>query len=171
MSFMAETFTAITSVLSMLSERQLNFLMNSKINRKLPPFVNTGTLGLNLGMQGAQFTATSTTAENQTLCFPMYVHSIPCNNDNQDIVSMGTNSALIARKVIGNASEVLAVEIISILQAIDYLKIQEHISEFSRKRWSELHSIVPFFTDDHPKYPEISAIKQYIATSGPGILN
>jgi len=90
----------------MLVERQLNFLLNSKLNNILPPFVNLGKLGVNFGMQGAQFTATSTVAENQTLSFPMYVHSISCNNDNQDIVSMGTNGALIAKKVIENAYQV-----------------------------------------------------------------
>ena len=55
--------------------------------------MNLGKLGLNYGLQAAQFTATSTTAESQTLSNPMYVHSIPNNNDNQDIVSMGTNAA------------------------------------------------------------------------------
>ncbi|HTD40544.1 MAG TPA: aromatic amino acid ammonia-lyase, partial [Mucilaginibacter sp.] len=67
---------AITK-LSMLAERQLNYLLNNKLNQKFPPFVNLGVLGLNFGMQGMQFTATSTVAENQTLSFPMYVHSIP----------------------------------------------------------------------------------------------
>ena len=57
---------AITRV-SMLSERQLNYLLNPKINELLPPFVNAGKLGFNFGIQGMQFTATSTTAENQTL--------------------------------------------------------------------------------------------------------
>ena len=90
--------TAITK-LSMLSERQLNYLLNTKLNEKFPPFVNLGVLGFNFGMQGMQFTATSTVAENQTLSFPMYVHSIPNNNDNQDIVSMGCNAALITKKV------------------------------------------------------------------------
>ena len=79
----------------MLMERQLNYVLNPRLNDKFPPFVNLGVLGLNLGMQGVQFTATSTTAECQTLSFPNYIHSIPNNNDNQDIVSMGTNSALI----------------------------------------------------------------------------
>jgi histidine ammonia-lyase len=160
---------AITK-LCMLAERQLNFLMNDKINGLLPPFVNTGTLGLNLGMQGAQFTATSTTAENQTLCFPMYVHSIPNNNDNQDIVSMGTNSALITKKVIENTSEVMAVEIISILQAIDHLKVADKLSAFSQKTFAGLRKVVPYFTDDHPKYPEIKVIKDYINTYNLGIL-
>ena len=66
----------VVTKLSMLSERQLNYLMNSKINEILPPFVNLGELGLNFGMQGVQFTATSTTAENQMLSNPMYVHSL-----------------------------------------------------------------------------------------------
>ena len=83
---------AITKM-TMLMERQLNYLCHDKINGILPPFVNLGTPGLNYGMQALQFTATSTTAECQTLSNPMYIHSIPNNNDNQDIVSMGTNSA------------------------------------------------------------------------------
>ena len=109
---------AITK-LSMLAERQLNYLLNDRLNRKFPPFVNLGVLGLNFGMQGVQFTATSTVAENQTLSFPMYVHSIPNNNDNQDIVSMGANAALLTRKVIDNSFEVLSIQLMAVLQAID----------------------------------------------------
>src|SRR5690606_5365261 len=55
----------VITKLSILSERQLKYLLNSKINEILPPFVNLGKLGFNFGMQGVQFTATSTTAENQ----------------------------------------------------------------------------------------------------------
>lgn len=87
----------VTTKLTMLVERQINYLYNNKINEKFPPFANLGVIGLDLGLQAAQFTATSTTAENQTLSNPMYVHSIPNNGDNQDIVSMGTNSALITK--------------------------------------------------------------------------
>lgn len=64
----------------MLTERQLNYLFHDRINGILPPFVNLGVLGLNYGLQASQFTATSTTAESQTLSNPMYVHSIPNNN-------------------------------------------------------------------------------------------
>src|SRR5690606_36036208 len=44
----------ITKV-SMLAERQLNYLLKTKINEILPPFVNLGKLGFNFGMQGVQF--------------------------------------------------------------------------------------------------------------------
>ncbi|MCL1850858.1 MAG: aromatic amino acid ammonia-lyase, partial [Bacteroidetes bacterium] len=103
--------------LSQLMERQLNYLLNSKLNEKFPPFLNLGTLGLNLGMQAMQFTATSTVAENQSLGYPNYLHTIPNNADNQDIVSMGTNSALLTKQVIENSFEVLAIHFIAILQA------------------------------------------------------
>lgn len=148
--------------LTMLSERQLNYLMNSKINEILPPFVNMGKLGFNFGMQGAQFTATSTTAENQTLSNSMYVHSIPNNNDNQDIVSMGTNAAMITHKVIINAYEVLSIQLISILQAIDILKCQNLLSSRTRKIYDEVREIVPVFSEDKPLYPSIQAVKNYL---------
>jgi histidine ammonia-lyase len=152
---------AITK-LSMLAERQLNFLMNDKLNNKLPPFVNLGTLGLNLGMQGAQFTATSTVAENQALSNPMYVHSIPTNNDNQDIVSMGTNAALMAMKVIDNSFEILAIELISLLQAIDYLEYADKLSPNTFEAYHTLRKIVPVFREDSPKFNEIRRIRKHI---------
>lgn len=105
--------------LTMLLERQLNFLMNSRLNQIFPPFLNNQKLGFNFGLQGMQFTAVSTTAENQTLSNPMSVHSIPNNGDNQDIVSMGTNAALMTKKVIDNAFDVLAVQMIAVAQALD----------------------------------------------------
>ena len=141
--------------------------MNPKLNEKLPPFVNLGKLGLNLGMQGVQFTAVSTVAENQTLSFPMYIHSITSNNDNQDIVSMGTNAALIAKKVIDNSYQVLAIEMISILQAIDYLEIKERLSYYSLSKYLDLRQIVPKFTEDSIKYKDIQNIEQYIMENKP----
>lgn len=148
--------------LTMLSERQLNYLMNSKINGILPPFVNLGKLGFNFGMQGAQFTATSTTAENQTLSNSMYVHSIPNNNDNQDIVSMGTNAAMITNKVIINAYEVLAIQLISIAQAIDILSCQNLLSSRTRKVYEDVRAIIPVFSDDKPLYQPIQDVKDYL---------
>ena len=152
---------AITRV-SMLSERQLNYLLNPKINELLPPFVNAGKLGFNFGIQGMQFTATSTTAENQTLSNSMYVHSIPNNNDNQDIVSMGTNSATITRKVIENTFEVMAIEALTIVQAIDILCIKDKISPTAQKWYQQIRNIVPFFKDDIVPYPYLQEIKEFL---------
>ena len=152
----------VITKLTMLAERQLNYLLNSKINEILPPFVNLGTLGFNFGMQGVQFTATSTTAENQMLSNSMYVHSIPNNNDNQDIVSMGTNAAVITGKVIENAFEVLAIELITIVQAIDYLGYKNEISSATKKIYDDIRVIIPEFKEDQVMYPFVQKVKDYL---------
>jgi histidine ammonia-lyase len=155
---------AITK-LSMLSERQLNYLLNEKLNQKFPPFVNLGILGLNFGMQGMQFTATSTTAENQTLSFPMYVHSIPNNNDNQDIVSMGTNAALMTKRVIDNSFTVLAIQAMAIMQAIDYLKCEERLSITTKAVYKAVRKVFPVFVEDKTRYKDLQRVKQYLTTA------
>ncbi|MEP3837846.1 MAG: aromatic amino acid ammonia-lyase [Algibacter sp.] len=152
----------VVTKMSMLAERQLNYLLNPNLNNILPAFVNLGTLGLNFGMQGVQFTATSTTAENQMLSNPMYVHSIPNNNDNQDIVSMGTNAALITKKVIENAYEVIAIEMITIIQAIEYLKVQDKVSSNTKKMYDAIRNLVPVFSEDIVMYPYVNEVKAFI---------
>jgi len=153
--------------LSMLAERQLNYLLNDKLNQKFPPFVNLGTLGLNFGMQGMQFTATSTVAENQTLSFPMYVHSIPNNNDNQDIVSMGSNAALLTKKVIENSFTVLSIHVMSILQAVDYLNCEDKLSSSTGSVHQSLRKIFPKFIEDKTKYNDLKLVKEFLQTSDP----
>jgi len=161
----ADKLKIAVTKLSMLAERQLNFLMNDKLNKILPPFVNLGTLGLNLGMQGAQFTAVSTVAENQTLSNPMTVHSIPNNNDNQDVVSMGTNAALLTQKVIRNTFEVLAIELISLVQAVDYLDVKKQLSGISQKLYEDIRKIVPEFQEDSILYVSINKVKEYLLSN------
>ncbi len=159
---------AITK-LSMLSERQLNYLLNEKLNQKFPPFVNLGVLGLNFGMQGMQFTATSTVAENQTLSFPMYVHSIPNNNDNQDIVSMGCNAAIMTKKVIDNSFQVLAIQLMTILQAIDHLNCQEKLAPHTHQLYTTVRKIFPKFIEDTPKYKDLQNISSFLQTTDPAV--
>lgn len=163
-SFEMDKLKIAITKLTMLMERQLNYLAHSKINEILPPFVNLGVLGLQYGMQGVQFTATSTTAECQTLSNPMYVHSIPNNNDNQDIVSMGTNSALITKHIIENSFQVFSIQFMALVQAIDYLKINQQLSPTSQKVYHEIRELVPMFIDDTPKYKEIQKICNYLKT-------
>jgi histidine ammonia-lyase len=155
--------------LSMLSERQLNYLFNEKLNQKFPPFLNLGVLGFNFGMQGIQFTATSTVAENQTLSFPMYVHSIPNNNDNQDIVSMGSNAALLAKKVIDNTFEVLSIQTMAIAQAVDFLECQGKLAPLTFSVYESIRKILPKFVEDQPKYKELEKLRNMLDHSDPVI--
>ncbi len=148
--------------LVMTMERQLNYLFHDRINNILPPFLNLGTLGLNYGMQACQFTATSTTAECQTLAMPNYVHSIPNNNDNQDIVSMGTNTALLCRQVVDNAWQVMAIHYIALAQATDCLNISASLAPTSRRLYDAIRAIIPTFREDAPFYKQIAAVQAHL---------
>lgn len=166
-SFEMDKLKIAVTKMTMLAERQINYLFHDRINGILPPFVNLGVLGLNYGLQASQFTATSTTAESQTLSNPMYVHSIPNNNDNQDIVSMGTNSALICRTVVENCSQVLAIHLMALVQAVDCLDVADKLAPATRKLYDKVRGIVPVFKDDTPKYNEIKALQSLILESSP----
>lgn len=150
--------------LTMLAERQLNFLLNPKLNGKFPAFLNMKKLGFNFGMQGMQFTATSTTAENQTLSFPNYVHSIPNNNDNQDIVSMGTNSAVITRNVIANGFQVMAIHMMAVCQAIDLLndEAKSKLGSKTKMIYDLIRSKVPAVIEDIPQYENIKIVTELL---------
>ena len=161
-AFEMDTLRIAIAKLTMLMERQLNYLLNSSLNGILPSFVNLGKLGLNFGMQGAQFTATSTTAENQTLATPIYIHSIPNNKDNQDIVSMGTNSAWLTKRVIDNAYEVLAIQLLTLVQAVESLGCTDRLSSKSKKIYTDIRSIVPIFKEDMVLSPYLVAIKDHV---------
>ena len=161
-SFDMDKLKIAVTKLVMLMERQLNYLCHDRINGILPPFVNLGVPGLNYGLQAAQFTATSTTAECQTLSNPMYVHSIPNNNDNQDIVSMGTNAALMAGTVIENGYQVMAIHFMALVQAVDCLEMQRLLSGKTRAIYQEIRAFFPKFADDTPKYKVIEQMRQYL---------
>jgi histidine ammonia-lyase len=73
-----------------------------------------------MGFMGAQYLATSTTAENRQLANPVSTNSISCNASNQDVVSMGTVAARKAFKSVSNAKHVLTLEILADLQALSF---------------------------------------------------
>jgi histidine ammonia-lyase len=160
--------------LTMLSERRLNFFLNHKVNQFFPPFLNLDTPGLTLGLQAMQFVATSTTAQSQTLAYPMNLHSISTNGDNQDVVSMGTDSALLAQKIQENCYIVQTIELFALCQAVDYLNISSSLSPESKKLFKfvrshikklvndrEIQAELGSFLSEIPSWPEINLFTKF----------
>lgn len=152
------------SKLAMLSERRINFFLNPNIQKGLPPFLNLGTPGLTLGLQGLQFVATSTTAHNQTLSYPMSLHSISTNGDNQDVVSMGTDSAIIANKVLENSYIVQTIELITLCQAVDCLKIQNALSSETKVIYELVRRNFPTTVQDRESIFELQKTMEALKT-------
>jgi histidine ammonia-lyase len=119
-SFVMDMLSISISTLCNLSERRLNKLLDKKLNEGLPEHLIPGTVGLTMGFMGAQYLATSSTAENRQLAGPVSVNSISCNASNQDVVSMGTVAARKAFKLISNAKHIITLEILADLQALSF---------------------------------------------------
>ncbi len=119
-AFAMDMLSIATSTLCNLCERRINKLLDPKLNEGLPEHLIPGEIGLTMGFMGAQYLATSTTAENRNLAAPMSVNSISCNASNQDVVSMGTVAARKALRVIRNAKHVVTLEVLADLQALSF---------------------------------------------------
>ncbi len=163
-SFEMDKIKMATAKVSVLAERQLNFLLNHKLNGKFPPFLNGKKPGFNFGLQGMQFMATSTTAENQVLSNSVYVHSIPNNNDNQDVVSMGTNSAMMAKRVIDNSFRIMSVLVMAVCQCVDLLPEEERqrLCPQTQKFYSHIRNVVPSIGEDVPQFENIQKVNTLI---------
>lgn len=98
---------------------------------------------------------------------PNYVHSIPNNNDNQDIVSMGTNTALLTKRVIDNTFQVFAIQYIALAQATDCLGIADRLAPATRCIYDQVRSRVPVFVEDAPFDERIALIEDYLRNHCP----
>ena len=117
-AFAADTITMALCEVASLSERRVSVLVDPTMSG-LPAFL-TDDGGVNSGLMIPQVTAAALVAENRSLAFPSSVDSIPTSAGQEDHVSMAPISARKAAAVARNAAGVVAVELISAAQGIDY---------------------------------------------------
>lgn len=130
-------FAIAMSEIANISERRTYQLISGQ--RNLPMFL-VKEAGLNSGFMIPQYTAAGIVSENKQLCTPASVDSISSSNNQEDHVSMGANAATKAYRVMKNVEKVLAIELFSAAQALDFrrplkssAKIEEVITAFRKE--------------------------------------
>ncbi|MGB4842930.1 MAG: histidine ammonia-lyase [Ferruginibacter sp.] len=103
--------------LGSISERRTYQLIGGQ--RGLPAFLVSNP-GLNSGLMIPQYTAAGIVSENKQLCTPSSVDTIPSSNNQEDHVSMGANAATKCKRVVDNVEKVLAIELITAVQALEF---------------------------------------------------
>lgn len=103
--------------LASISERRTYLLLEG--HDGLPRLLMKDT-GINSGFMIPQYTAAALVSENKVLCHPASVDSIPTSLGQEDHVSMGSISALKLLTVLENVEHVLAIELFTAAQALDY---------------------------------------------------
>lgn len=144
LAFAAELLGQAVAELGNFSERRIALLLEAP---DLPRFlIRDG--GLNSGLMVPQYTAAALVAENRVLAHPASVDSIPTSGGKEDHNSMATTSAYKALKIVENVEIILAIELLTVCQALDfrepalmaprtralYARVRRHIAHLDNDR-------------------------------------
>ncbi len=142
-----------------ISDRRCYLLLEGKWGL---PMLLMKDVGLNSGFMIPQYTTAALVTENKTLCFPASVDSIPTSLGQEDHVSMGSISGRKLNQVIDNLEYILAIELMSACQAIEFRRplkssaILEFAHDYVREQ-------VSFATEDRIFADDINKIRKMIS--------
>ena len=107
------------SELGNISDRRIYLALEG--NPGVPKLLMEDT-GINSGYMILQYTTAALASENKGLCFPSSADSIPTSMGQEDHVSMGSIAARKALRVLGNLEKILAIELLTAIQAFEFRK-------------------------------------------------
>jgi histidine ammonia-lyase len=150
---------AAVTMISVLSERRLNRLLNPALSVGLPSFLTKGA-GMYSGMMLSQYTADSLIVEQRILSTPASIQSIPAAADQEDFVSMGMNTSIKNAQILDNAYGVLGIEFMAAAQALDF---RDHKPGKGVAKAKEIiRKYVDHLDIDRPLYPDHTKMKEVV---------
>jgi len=144
--------------LANISERRTFQLVSGR--NGLPDYL-VNSPGLNSGFMIPQYTAAGIVSQNKQLCTPASVDSIVSSNGQEDHVSMGANAATKLLQVVDNVYQVLAIELFTAAQALDFRRPMK--SSPVVEHWmGSFRQVVPFLPADAQMQPHMQAAKHFL---------
>jgi histidine ammonia-lyase len=150
---------AAVTMVSVLSERRLNRLLNPALSVGLPAFLTKGA-GMFSGLMLSQYTADTMIVEQRILSYPASTASIPAAADQEDFVSMGMNTAIKNEQILDNAYGILGIEFIAAAQALDFRDFTPGLGVRKAKEVIRRH--VEHLDEDRPLYPDHTRMKEVV---------
>lgn len=142
-----------------ISDRRCYLLLEGKWGL---PLLLMNNVGLNSGFMIPQYTTAALVSENKTMCFPASADSIPTSLGQEDHVSMGSISGRKLNKVLDNLEYILAIELMSACQAIEFRRPLKSspILEFAH---DYVRQFVGFAQEDRIFADDIVKIKEIVS--------
>lgn len=159
-----DSLAAALTVLSGISERRIDRLVNPALNEELPPFL-ANNAGLESGFMMLQVTAAALVGENRVLSHPASTGSITTSGNKEDFVSMGVAAAAKLKQVVRNTRNVLAIELLAAARALDCLRPLASSPPIERARTALAELSAPW-TADRPLASDIERAAGWIAAGG-----
>jgi histidine ammonia-lyase len=136
---------AVTDLIS-ISERRIDRLINPDVNEGLPAFLAQRP-GLSSGLMIAHVAVAALLNEAKVLAHPASVDSVPTSGGKEDHVSMGMTAALKLKQIVDNAEKVLAIELMTAAQGLEYRHPLKAATEIERARLF-VRTLVPRLEED-----------------------
>ncbi|HET7065836.1 MAG TPA: aromatic amino acid lyase [Rudaea sp.] len=164
---------AAIPVLASISERRLNKLVDPATNDGLPAFLIGNEDATDSGFMIVQYTAAALVNDLATRAHPASVYSIPTSANAEDHVSMGANEARHVLDMTEDLSHVLALELYTAAQALEYRQDMLNAARTlaARGDWQALVTKISNAPkSDHARYAqfetEVRALMQALADAG-----
>jgi len=151
MDFMSIALSELANV----SERRVERLVNGALSG-LPRFLAKQG-GLNSGLMIAQYTAASLVSENKVLAHPASVDSIPTSANQEDHNSMGSIAAQKCYRILKNLEAVLAIELMTASQAIEFIKPLK-CGKGTSVAYEKIRNIIPPADTDRLLYNDLQKV-------------
>ncbi len=155
MDFMSIALSELANVSERRTERMVNGALSG-----LPRFL-TNNGGLNSGLMIAQYTAASLVSENKVLSHPASVDSIPTSANQEDHNSMGSIASQKCFRIMHNLENVLAIELMTAAQAIEFLKPFKP-GKGTSVAYNEIRKVVKPLNGDRLLYEDVKKVAALI---------
>lgn len=149
---------AITMV-SVMSERRLNRILNPALSVGLTPFLAEKP-GLYSGHMLSQYTAGMLIVEQRALSAPSACASIPAAADQEDFVSMGMNTAIQNHQILENAYGILGIELIAAADGLDQRDYKP--GKGTRAAYDVIRKHIDHLGEDRPLYPDHTKMAEVV---------
>ncbi len=160
-AFAADHLALALATLAGLSERRTFRLMDPDLSG-LPAFL-TPAGGVNSGFMMLQVTQAALVSENKALAHPASADSLPTSANQEDYVSMSMTAALKAQQVLENTREVLGIELLAALQALD-LAGPEGLAPRVRALHQALRQRLPPVHEDRVFQEDLATVREILST-------
>ncbi len=118
-AFAADQIALAIAEIGAIAQRRVALMVDPALNYDLPTFL-TPEPGLNSGYMIAEVTTAALMSENKHLANPCSTDSTPTSANQEDHVSMAAHGARRLERMVGNLSNILAVELLCGAQGIEF---------------------------------------------------
>jgi phenylalanine ammonia-lyase len=136
-------------------------VVDDRFSNGLPPNLSRNP-GVCSGVKGAQLCLTSLVCAMRHLANPSMIHTLPTEQYNQDMVSLGTHAALTAMDMTAMAQDAAAISLLALCQAIDLRGGPNNLGIGNRAIFETVRKDVAILENDRPLDGDIARVSELI---------